>query len=103
MNFIGTAVVFVNLVHHNDGFEVELNRLGEHEARLGHGAFKRVNEQQNAIGHFQYTFNLSTEVAVAGSVNDVDLDILVGNGDVFRKNGNPTLTFEVVVVKHKVG
>ena len=82
LNLVRAAVGLVDLVDHHDGFLSHLEGLLEHETRLGHAALESVHEQQHAVRHIEHALNLASEVAVAGSVDDVDLDILVGDGHV---------------------
>ena len=65
----------------------------------GHGALERVNEQQGAVGHLEHALDLAAEVGVARGVDDVDLDVLVLDGDVLGQNGDATLALLVVGVK----
>ena len=55
----------------------ELQRAAQHEARLRHGAFGGVHEQDNAVDHFEHALDLAAEVGVARRIDDVDLDTLV--------------------------
>jgi len=61
---------------------VELQRLFEHKARLGHGSLHTVHQQHHAIAHVEHTLHLTTKICVTRSVNHVDLDacITVGGG-----------------------
>ena len=38
---------------------------------------------------------------MAGRVDDVNFDALIGDSSVFRKNGNPTLALQFVGVQNK--
>ena len=63
----------VDLVHDEDHRQPRLERLAQHEACLGKGAFAGVDEQQHAVDHRQPAFDLTAEVGVPGRVDDVDL------------------------------
>ena len=67
----------VDLVDDNDDLVAELERLLQHEPRLGHGALSRVDEQQNAVDHLQNALDLAGEIGVARGVDDVDLIIFI--------------------------
>ena len=55
-----------------------LERLLEHEAGLRHGAFGGIDQQQHAVHHVHHALDLAAEIGVAGRVDDVDLDRLLG-------------------------
>ena len=59
-----------------------------------------VNDKEGAVGHSQSPFNFTGKVGVSGSVDDVDLDVVIGNGGVLRQNGNPLFPFEIVAVEY---
>ena len=63
----------------------------QHVARLGQRTFARVDQQQDAVGDFQGAFHFTTEVAVAGCVDDVDLDTVVHDSGDFGEDGDATL------------
>ena len=71
------------------------------KARLGHGAFEGVDEQQAAVGHVEHAFHFTAEVRVTRGVDDVDLGVSIIDRNVFRKYGDATLAFEIVVVEHE--
>src|SRR5690554_4795618 len=101
VHFLRRAVLFVHLVDYHDGFKVEGDGLLEYETRLGHGAFEGIYEQQHAVGHVEHALHFSPEIAVAGSVDDVDLVISVAHGHVFRYDGDAPLALQGVVVHDK--
>jgi len=53
-NGVGARVRSIALVHNNDWLETKLNCFLQHEARLRHRAFKRVDQQRATIGHAQH-------------------------------------------------
>ncbi len=91
----GPGVLAVDLVDHDDGGEAGLERLLEHEARLGQGAFRRVHEEEHAVHEGERPLHLAAEVGVAGGVHDVDLHVLVMNGRVLGHDGDALLALEV--------
>ena len=72
------GVLAVHLVDHHDGPVAHLQRLLQHKARLRHGAFGGIHQQQHAIHHVHHPLHLAAEIGVAGGVDDVDLDLLLG-------------------------
>ena len=77
MNLIGRAVGFVDLVDHDDRDLSKFQGFVKDKPGLRHWAFKCIHEQQNTVGHIEYPFYLSTEIGVAGCINDVDLNPFV--------------------------
>ena len=64
----------VDLVDRDDHRQPRLERLAQHEARLGQRPLRGVDEQQHAVDHGQRALDLAAEVGVAGRVDDVELD-----------------------------
>src|SRR5690606_23672359 len=79
---IGAGTWLVDLVHHDDGLETQGQRLLGHEAGLWHGAFLRIDQQDHTVHHGQGTFHLTTEVRVAGGIDDVDVCAFPAHGAV---------------------
>ena len=102
LDLLKACVGLVYLVDYNDDLVLELERLLEHEARLGHRALCRVNEKQYAVYHLEYTFDLTAEVCVSGGVDDIYLDVLVVNGRVLCKYRDTALTLESVRVHNAI-
>ena len=102
VHHFGAAVGLIDLVHDDDGFLAQRQRFLQYEARLGHGAFERIDQQQHAVAHVQDALHLAAEVGVARSVDDVDLIILVNYRDVFRENRDSAFTLKVVVVEDQL-
>ena len=75
--------------------QVGLERLLEHEARLGQGPLGRVHEQQHAVHQRQRPLDLAAEVGVARRVHDVDLHVLVVDGRVLGHDRDALLALEV--------
>ena len=63
----------VDLVDDEDHRQLRLERLAQHEARLGQRPLAGVDEQQHAVDHRQPALDLAAEVGVAGRVDDVEL------------------------------
>jgi hypothetical protein len=93
---LGSArVLAVDLVDDDHGGESRLQRLLEHEARLGQGAFRRVHEEEHPVHESEGAFHLAPEVGVAGRVHDIDLHVLVVDGRVLRHDRDALLALEV--------
>ena len=89
----------VDLVDDDDRAQPALQRPRQHGARLGHGAFDGVDQQQAAIGHVQHPLHLAAEIGVAGGVDDVDLYARVGDGGVLGQDGDAALALQIVGVE----
>ena len=92
----------VHLVDHHDGFKPQRQRLFGDKARLRHGAFLRVDEQQYAIDHAQGALHLAAKVRVAGRIDDVDVRAPPGNGAVLGQDGDAPLALDGVAVHHGI-
>ena len=102
LHLVGTAIELVNLVHDNDGLLAHLEGFLEDETGLGHASLEGIHQEEYAIGHVEDTLDLTAEITVAGSVDDVDLDSLVDDGDVLGQDGDAALTLQVVVVEDEL-
>src|SRR5699024_8013676 len=92
----------VNLVDHHDDTVAQLQRLGEDEAGLGHGALGSVHQQDDAVDHLQNALDFAAEVRVARGVDHVDLHIFIANGSVFGQNRDAALPLQVAGVHDTV-
>ena len=97
-DLFGSCIRAVCLVHHDDDLMSEFESLLQHETCLRHGSLEAVNEQENAVHHFEYALHLAGEIRVTGGIDNVDLDILILYRRVFCENGDTAFTFEVVAV-----
>ncbi len=84
------------------GCRLALERLGQHEPRLRHRPFGRVDQHQRAVGHPQHALDLAAEIGVAGRVDEVDLHALVVDGDVLGQDRDAPLALQVVGVEDAV-
>ena len=99
-HFFGATAGPVDLVDDHHDAQSQRQRMLEHEARLRHGPFERVDDEQRAVGHVEHALHLAAEVGMAGRVDDVDLHVLIGDGDVLGKDGDAALALLVVGVEH---
>ena len=88
----------VNFIYTNHYGMVQFQRFAQNEFCLGHGAFKGIYHQNNAVYHFQYTFYFAAEVCVAGCIDDIDLHITVIYCCVFGKDRDPSFPFNIAAV-----
>ena len=92
----------VDLVDDDDGPQLALEGLAQHEARLRQRAFGGVHQEQGAVGHLENAFDLAAEVGVAGRVDDVDLGAADGQGDVLGQDRDAAFAFQVVGVEDSI-
>ena len=90
----------VDLVDDDNRSEIQLQRLAQHESRLRHHAFRRVDEEQHPLHHLQYALHLSPEVGMSGRVDDVELDVAVADRGVLSEDRDATLALERVRIEH---
>mmetsp|Transcript_3429 Transcript_3429/g.12444 ORF Transcript_3429/g.12444 Transcript_3429/m.12444 type:complete len:501 (+) Transcript_3429:1388-2890(+) len=90
----------VDLVHHHQHPDSQLQGLLEHEPGLGHGTLHGVHQQKHAVAHPQDALHLPSKVGVARGVDDVDLRALVRHRRVLARDGDPPLALQVVGVHH---
>ena len=102
LHLVGPAVGLVHLVDDHDGLLAHVQGLVQHEPRLRHAALERVHQQEDAVRHIEHALHLAAEIAMAGSVDDIDLDALVRDGHILRENGDAALALQVVVVQDEV-
>ena len=94
-DLVDACVRAVDLVDNDDDLMTQLQCLLQHEARLGHGTLRRVDQQQNAVDHLQNTLDLAGEVGVTRGINNVDLII-------FRQNRDAALALKIAGVHDSV-
>ena len=93
LHLVGSAVGLIHLINNHDGFQTQFDGLLQHETGLRHGAFKGIDEQQNAVCHVQDALHLAAKVSVARGVDDIDFHILVPHGHILRKDGDAAFAF----------
>ena len=95
-HFVDSAVRTVDLIDDDDDSVSELQRLGQDKTRLRHRPLGRVDEQNDAVDHFENTFDFSAEIGMARRIDDIDLYTIICYSGIFRKNRDASLSFEVV-------
>ena len=102
VGLLGVGAGTIDLVDDDHDLEAGVDSVTQHEAGLGHGALKGVDQQQGAVGHTQHALDLAAEVGVARGVDDVDLDVLVLDRDVLGENRDAALALLVVGIQDAV-
>jgi len=81
---------------------VRFQRLREHVARLRQRTFAGVYQQHDAVDNFERALYFAAEIAVAGSVDNVDLDAVITDAGDLGEDGDAALAFQVVGVHDAV-
>ena len=102
VGLLGVGARTVDLVDDDHDLKAGVDSVTQHEAGLGHGALKSIDQQQGAVGHTQHALDLAAEVGVARGVDDVDLDVLILDRDVLGENRNAALALLVVGIQDAV-
>ena len=72
----GARVGAVNFIDDHNRLQPLRQSFAQNEFGLRHRAFGGVRQEDHAIGHMQNTFHLTTEISVAGRVDNIDANIL---------------------------
>ena len=76
-HLVRAGVFAVDLVDDDDRLGADFERLAQHELGLRLRAVEGIDDEQHAVDHLQDALHLAAEIGVAGSVDDVDVVILV--------------------------
>ena len=93
----------VDLVDDNHGFVPSLQGFGKHKAGLRHRAFHGIDQQEDTVHKAHDALDFAAEVGMAGGVNNVDLDVAVGNRRVLGDNGDPALALQIHFIHDALG
>ena len=99
MRASGRSILLITTI----GGSLRFQRLHQHVARLRQRAFAGVHQQHDAVDDLQRALHFAAEIAVAGRVDDVDLDAVIADAGGLGENGDAALALQVVGVHHAVG
>ncbi len=91
---------FINFVYDQNRFKSERKRFFYNKFCLWHYTFLGVHKQQNAVNHFQYPLNFTSEITVPRGVYNINSVISPFNRRIFRKNCYPSFFFKIVTVHY---
>ncbi len=94
-HLVRRGVVAVNFVDDNNGLGPGLQGLAQDETGLGLGTVGGIDHQQHAVYHVHDALDLAAEVGVAGSIDDVDVVILVFESGVLGADGDAFFPLQV--------
>ena len=69
--------------------------LAQNILRLRHRPLKGIDEQQNTVYHVENALHLTAEVRMTGGIYDIDLDPIIEDRRILRKNRNPALALDI--------
>ena len=99
-HFLDARIRPVDLVDHQNGWELGFERLHQNVASLRQRAFARVHQQHHAVHDHERALHFAAEIAVAGRVDDVDLHAVVVHAGGLGENGDAALSLQLVGVHH---
>ena len=102
MHFVRTAIRLVYFVNDDNGMQVQMQCLLQNESCLWHGSFKGINKKQHAVSHFQYSFHFTSEIGVAGGINDIYFNSFVFDSSILAENSNAAFAFELIAVHDQI-
>ena len=79
LHLIRTAVWLVDLIDHNNRLLTHLEGLLKHKSCLRHTTLERIDEQQHSVRHIENALNLTSEVAMARGVYNIDFNSFVNH------------------------
>ena len=94
-HLVRAGVFAVDLVDDDDGLGADFERLAEHELGLRLRAVEGVDDEEHAVDHLEDALHFAAEIGVAGSVDDVDVVILVLERGVLGLDGDALFALEV--------
>ena len=100
VDIIHTLIGAVNLIDDHNRLELLFKRLTQHILRLRHRPFKCIDKQQNAVHHIENALHLAAKVRMSRRIHNIDLDIVVENRSILRKNCNSPLALDIPRVHH---
>ena len=80
------------------GGSLASSALHEHVAGLRQRAFAGIHQQHDAVDDLEGALHFAAEIAVAGGVDDVDLDAVIADAGDLGEDGDAALALQVVGV-----
>jgi hypothetical protein len=89
------GVLAIDFVDDNDRFCAGFESFAENETGLSLGTVRGIDDEQHAVDHVHDAFDFTAEIGVTGSIDDVDVVILVFERGVFGADGDALFTLEI--------
>jgi hypothetical protein len=97
-HFLRARVGAIDFIDDHNGRQMGFQRFAQHVARLRQRAFAGIHQQHDAVDHLERALDLSTEIAVARRIDDVDFYVVIKNRRVFGEDGDAALPLQFVRV-----
>ena len=102
-HFLRAGIGAVDLVDDHYGRQPGFQRLAQYVAGLRQRALAGIDQQHDAVNHFERALHFAAEVGVARSIHDVDLYVVVEDGGVLGQDGDAALALQFVGIHHPLG
>ena len=73
IDLFAARVRTIHLVDDDDDRQAERQRMLEHETGLRHRTLESIDEEEASVCHVEHALNLTTEVRVSRSIEDINL------------------------------
>ena len=100
LNLDKTGIGLVDLVYTYDDLVVKLKCALKNESCLRHRTFSCINKKDNSVYHLENTLDLTAEIRVSGSIDNVDLNVLIVYRRVLCENGNTPFLLDIIRVHY---
>ena len=100
---VGTGVAAIDLVDHHDRVNAARQGLADNEFCLRQHALGGVHQHDGAIDHIQDAFDLSAEIGMSGSIDNIDARVLPHHRGDLGQDGDAALFFQFVSIQRAVG
>src|SRR5262249_4972094 len=95
-DFLDACIRPIDFIDHDDGRKFRFEGLHQHVASLRQRSFTGIDQEDDAVHHFQSTFHLAAEIAVTRRIDNVDFDAAITDSRCLRKDGDSPLAFEII-------
>ena len=102
-HFPGAGVLAVNFIDDHNKGKFGVQGFTQDKTGLRERPFSGINQENGPIHHAERPFHFAAEIGVAGSIDDVDLDVIPSNSAVFRGNGNAAFALQIHAVHDALG
>jgi hypothetical protein len=94
-HFVWIGIVAIDFVDHDNRLRAGFEGFAEDETGLSLGTIRGINDKQHAVDHVHDTLDFAAEIGVAGSIDDIDVVILIFEGGVFGADGNALFALKI--------
>ena len=91
-----TGIGAVDFIDHQDGRQFGFEGFRQNVAGLRQRTFTGIDQQHDAIDHFQCALDLAAKIGVSRRVYDVDFRVVEDDGGVLCQDRDAALAFQLV-------